>query len=206
MLTFETSTPRIRLGDICTVITKGTTPKKYQPSGIAFVKTEAFDGSRIVPEKLSYVDEETHLGFLKRSILQADDILITIAGATIGKCAMVPANILPANTNQALAIIRLDNGNYKKYVMYLLQSNQMKEYMQSNIKGSAQPNLNLKQLNDFTIPLPSVGEQERIVSILDRFDSLCNDITTGLPAEIEARRRQYEYYRDKLLTFKELGA
>ena len=57
-----------------------------------------------------------------------------------------------------------------------------------------------------TIPIPSLFEQERIVSILDRFDSLCNDITTGLPAEIEARRKQYEYYRDKLLTFKELGA
>lgn len=206
VLTFDTSTRRIRLGDICTVITKGTTPKSYQPSGIAFVKTEAFDGSRIVPEKLSYVDEETHLGFLKRSILQANDILITIAGATIGKCAMIPADILPANTNQALAIIRLADGNSKKYVMHLLQSNIMKEYMQSNIKGSAQPNLNLKQLNDFVIPLPSVEEQERIVGILDRFDALCNDITNGLPAEIEARRKQYEYYRDKLLTFKEASA
>ena len=155
---------------------------------------------------LSYIDEETHLGFLKRSILEADDILITIAGATIGKCAMVPADILPANTNQALAIIRLADGNSKNYIMYLLKSNHMKEYMQSNIKGSAQPNLNLKQLNDFIIPLPSLEEQERIVAILDRFDSLCNDIFQGLPAEIEARQKQYEYYRDKLLTFKELGA
>jgi len=206
LLSFETTTPRVRLGDICTIITKGTTPKSYQSSGVAFVKTEAFDGSRIVPEKLSYVDEETHLGFLKRSILQADDILITIAGATIGKCAMVPANILPANTNQALAIIRLADGNSKKYVMYLLQSNHMKEYMQINIKGSAQPNLNLKQLNDFIIPLPRLEEQERIVAILDRFDILCNDIREGLPAEIEARRKQYEYYRDKLLTFKEASA
>lgn len=203
LLTFKNSTPRIRLGDICTVITKGTTPKNYHSSGIAFIKTEAFDGSRIDLGKLSYVNEETHFGFLKRSILQADDILITIAGATIGKCALVPKNILPANTNQALAIIRLAEGNSKKYVLYLLQSNHMKEYMQSNIKGSAQPNLNLKQLNDFIIPLPSIEEQQRIVAILDRFDTLCNDISTGLPAEIAARTKQYEYYRDKLLTFPE---
>ena len=53
------------------------------------------------------------------------------------------------------------------------------------------------------IPLPSIREQERIVGILDRFDALCNDLTFGLPAEIEARTKQYEYYRDKLLTFKE---
>ena len=56
------------------------------------------------------------------------------------------------------------------------------------------------------IPLPSIAEQHRIISILDRFDTLCNDLTSGLPAEIEARRKQYEYYRDKLLTFKEAKA
>lgn len=82
----------------------------------------------------------------------------------------------------------------------------MKKYIQSNIKGSAQPNLNLEQLNDFTISLPPLEEQERIVTILDRFDTLCNDITTGLPAEIDARKKQYEYYRDKLLTFPEAKA
>ena len=81
----------------------------------------------------------------------------------------------------------------------------MKEYMHSNIKGSAQPNLNLQQLNNFYIPLPPLEEQKRIVAILDRFDTLCNDISAGLPAEIEGRRKQYEHYRDKLLTFKELS-
>ena len=54
------------------------------------------------------------------------------------------------------------------------------------------------------VPVPTLSEQQRIVDILDRFDALCNDITSGLPAEIEARKKQYEYYRDKLLTFKEL--
>ncbi len=61
------------------------------------------------------------------------------------------------------------------------------------------------KLYDVIIPLPTLKEQERIVSILDRFDTLCNDLTTGLPAEIAARQKQYEYYRDKLLTFKELS-
>ena len=57
------------------------------------------------------------------------------------------------------------------------------------------------KLGDITIMLPSIEEQNRIVAILDRFDSLCNDISVGLPAEIEARQKQYEYYRDKLLSF-----
>ena len=206
LLTFDTTIKQVRLGDICSVITKGTTPKSYTKTGISFVKTEAFDGTRIVPEKLSYVDEETHTTFLRRSILEENDILVTIAGATIGKCAMVPKEILPANTNQALAIIRLAKGNSPKYVMYLLQSDLMKRYMQKNIKGSAQPNLNLKQLNDFMVPLPSLSVQERLVHVLDNFDAICSDFNIGLPAEIEARQKQYEYYRDLLLTFAEIGS
>ena len=205
LLTFDSSIPKVRLGDICSVITKGTTPKSYTKSGVSFVKTESFDGTRIVPERLSFVDEETHTNFLRRSILQENDILITIAGATIGKCAMVPKEILPANTNQALAIIRLADGNSPKYVMYLLQSDLMKQYMQKNIKGSAQPNLNLQQLNDFVIPLPKLSVQKRLVNVLDNFEAICTDLNIGLPAEIEARQKQYEYYRDKLLTFKELA-
>lgn len=59
------------------------------------------------------------------------------------------------------------------------------------------------KLSKIMVPILPIEEQERIVSILDRFDKLCNDLSTGLPAEIEARQKQYEYYRDKLLTFKE---
>lgn len=61
------------------------------------------------------------------------------------------------------------------------------------------------KLNDIIIPLPGIEEQKRIVSVLDRFDTLCNDLSSVLPAEIEARKKQYEYYRDRLLTFKELS-
>ena len=71
------------------------------------------------------------------------------------------------------------------------------------ITGAAQPKLNQKNLNMIQIPLPTMEEQQRIMGILDRFDSITNDITAGLPAEIIARQKQYEYYRDKLLSFKE---
>ena len=67
---------------------------------------------------------------------------------------------------------------------------------------SDRSNLNQKSFEMLTIPLPPLPEQRRIVSILDRFDALCNDLTSSLPAEIAARQKQYEYYRDKLLTFK----
>lgn len=64
----------------------------------------------------------------------------------------------------------------------------------------------LRMLNAFEIPAPSLSMQEKIIKVLDNFDAVCNDISIGLPAEIAARQKQYEYYRDKLLTFKELNA
>ena len=70
--------------------------------------------------------------------------------------------------------------------------------------GSAQPKLNQENLNKIAIPVPEEEKVKAIVNILDRFDTLCNDLSAGLPAEIEARQKQYEYYRDKLLSFKEL--
>lgn len=71
-------------------------------------------------------------------------------------------------------------------------------------KGGGQPLVTAGQIKEVVIAIPAMREQERIVSILDRFDTLCNDLSAGLPAEIEARQKQYEYYRDKLLSFKEL--
>lgn len=70
------------------------------------------------------------------------------------------------------------------------------------VAGGTVKSIPMAEMKKLMIPIPSIEEQKRIVSILDRFDKLCNDISEGLPAEIEARRKQYEYYRDKLLTFK----
>ena len=70
-----------------------------------------------------------------------------------------------------------------------------------NIKIGNFPSVDMDKFKKFLIPLPSLEEQQRIVDILDRFDKLCNDISEGLPAEIEARQKQYEFYRNFLLTF-----
>jgi type I restriction enzyme S subunit len=202
LLTFEDGEVEWKtLGEVSTLITKGTTPSSYEKSGVSFVKTEAFDGTRINKNKLSYISETIHENILKRSILQANDILFTIAGATIGKCVTVTEDILPANTNQALAIIRLTEKVNIGYIFYILQSSHMKDYIYRSVKGSAQPNLNLQQMNNYPIPVPPLPEQERIASILDKFDALTSSITEGLPREIELRQKQYEHYRNMLLSF-----
>lgn len=86
-----------------------------------------------------------------------------------------------------------------EYIYYLLVNMNLNRFA----KGGGQPLVTAGQIKEIKIPVPPIKEQERIVSILDRFDKLCNDISEGLPAEIEARRKQYEYYRDKLLSFEE---
>ncbi|MDU5977955.1 MAG: restriction endonuclease subunit S [Finegoldia magna] len=102
------------------------------------------------------------------------------------------------------ACYTLCHSQNSKYISFYLRSdmyhNQIKKYVSEGKVCS----ISATGLGKAMIPLPSITEQERIVSILDRFDSLCNDITTGLPAEIEARQKQYEFYRDKLLSFKQL--
>ncbi len=90
-----------------------------------------------------------------------------------------------------------------KFLYYILKDKV--DYLRNAASGMGSlPQISLSVTEDLEIPFPSFEEQQRIVNILDRFDELCNDISEGLPAEIEARQKQYEYYRDKLLTFKSL--
>jgi type I restriction enzyme, S subunit len=88
-----------------------------------------------------------------------------------------------------------------KFAYYVLRGRQKR--LHSMKKGSGVPHVRVKDVESYEIPIPSLDEQERIVAILDRFDSLVNDLSIGLPAEMNARRQQYEYYRDRLLTFPE---
>lgn len=87
-----------------------------------------------------------------------------------------------------------------KYFYYLLQTKHLEEL---NTAGGV-PSLTQSVLNKISLSIPNLKEQNQIVSILDNFESICNNLQSGLPAEIEARQKQYEFYRDKLLTFKEL--
>ncbi len=91
-----------------------------------------------------------------------------------------------------------------KYFYYYMKATFL-PYIEKASFHSSVTSIRRPMLNKFPVPVVSIDQQNRIVSILDRFDVLCNDLTSGLPAEIEARQKQYEYYRDKLLTFKPLA-
>jgi|GEM_PF-6791535 len=90
-----------------------------------------------------------------------------------------------------------------KWIFYNITTKKFYEFIEKYQKGASYPAVSDKEVKAYKIPIIDIKEQQRIVDILDRFDALCNDMTIGLPAEIAARQKQYEYYRDKLLTFKE---
>ena len=102
-------------------------------------------------------------------------------------------------TEHAVVVSPSDLYN-EKFLYYLLDFAKLEQYK----TAGAQPGLSVARLEKIILPVPPLEQQQRIVDILDRFETLCNDISSGLPAEIEMRQKQYEYYRDKLLTFKEL--
>ena len=134
--------------------------------------------------KVGLVEDEEALNKLIKNYLEKEDFIVETF------------------TKGQDALDFINDKNNVNYIFHLLRSIHMKKYILNCVKGSAQPNLNLKQLSEFKVPMIKYSEQERIVSILDKFDALVNDISEGLPAELNARRKQYEYYRDKLLTFK----
>lgn len=158
-----------KLGDIAVLITKGTTPTNFNDGNINFIKVESIINSKINLSKCMSISENTHFSILSRSILKENDILFAIAGS-LGISCIVNKEILPANTNQALAIIRLSNNVNINYIFWTLNSNIMKKYIKISHSIGAQPNLNLKQLNDFILPYPCLEEQTKIADFLSAFD------------------------------------
>ena len=93
---------------------------------------------------------------------------------------------------------------YSQYLYHVLASDEFFNYDNNNSKGAKMPRGNKDVIMQYKFAIPTIKRQKEIVTLLDRFDALCYDIFTGLPAEITARQKQYEYYRDRLLSFKEL--
>lgn len=185
----------IRLGDIGKIsMCKRIMKSETSPDGdIPFYKIGTFGG-----EPNAYISKDTFEKYKSLySFPKKGDILISAAG-TIGRTVVYdgePAYYQDSN------IVWIDNDETMVLNRYLYYVYQLSPWQIST--GGTIARLYNDNIANAKINIPSLKEQERIVSILDRFDKLCNDISEGLPAEIEARRKQYEYYRDKLLSFEE---
>ena len=202
LLTFGDEVEWKKLGEIAEIV-RGASPRPINKfitndeTGENWIKIGDIDfGSKYVIDTKEKITQE---GALKsRMVLEGDFILSN--SMSFGRPYIVKKK----------GFIHdgwLKISNFKKYILpdylyYLLSSSQQQNDMKKKASfGGAVSNLNSDIVKSLNIPIPSLSEQERIVNILDKFDKLCNDICEGIPAEIEARQKQYEYYRDRLLTF-----
>ena len=160
-----------KLGEMSSLITKGTTPlDKSNTGNVNFVKIESIDeasGEITITKKIT---NEEHEGYLRRSQLKENDILFSIAG-TLGRVTSVKSSILPANTNQALAIIRRKSGDLQ-YVKTYLKGKVVSDYIKKNPTIGAQPNLSLEQVGNLEIALPILDEQKKIGKYFSELDNL----------------------------------
>ena len=148
----------------------------------------------------------------KQNTVQYGDVLFTGSSETPEECGM--SSVLTARTDKKLYLnsfcfgfrfkqLNLFNPDFCKH---LFRSYSLRQQLQKTADGVTRFNVSKKKMAKVTIPVPPLAVQNEIVRILDRFEALCNDISVGLPAEIKARQQQYEYYRNKLLTFEEVKA
>jgi len=179
-------------------ITKGTTPTtiggSFLNEGVNFVKAECLNTGRIIDKSsLSYVSSEIH-NKLNRSILNEGDLLFSIAGH-LGKMAIVRKNDLPANTNQAVAILRIDQKKADiEFLYYYLCSKHVSEYISSQCAQSVQPNLNLAQIGELPIIEYPLFYQHKIASVLSALDSKI-ELNNRINAELEAMAKTlYDYW------------
>ena len=125
--------------------------------------------------------------------------------ASIGKVALVKNLPYKATINPQLVVLKNIQCN-AQYLTYVLETTMVQNKVKSLAGVGSVPNISQKALAEMIVPVPTLTAQENLVGILSRFDTLANDLSAGLPLEIEKRQQQYEYYRDRLLTFRRIDA
>ena len=198
LLSFDNTVEWLPIETICKKIVSGGTPQSGNPDyyggPIPWLRTQEVDWRDIYDT----AEKITEAGFYNSSTkwIPANCVIVAMYGATAAKVAI---NRIPLTTNQACCNLIVDeNKALYRYVFHYLS----KEYYSLKALGQgSQNNINAQIIKQYKIPVPPIEVQKRIVDTLDSFDEICSDLNNGLPAEIESRQKQYEFYRDKLLSF-----
>ena len=199
LLKFENKVEIVKLGSIVEVYDGTRQTPDYKTSGIPFVSVENIDSIYSTEKYVSEEDFEKNYKIKPR----IDDVFMTRIG-TVGKCAIVTKNI-PLAYYVSLALLRPNKNKIDaRYLKYIIESGIGRKELNKRILFTAVPiKINKGDIDKIEIPLPPLEVQKRIVEVLDNFEKICNDLNIGLPAEIEARQKEYEFYRNFLWTFKE---
>ena len=191
--------PDIRNGFVGTV----TPFFSNKENGVLYLRgTNVHDGV-ISNEDVVYVSKEFHEKH-NRTELKSDDIIMVQSGH-VGECAVVGEAYAGANCH---ALIVMSNGGKcnSKYIVYYFHSYEGRKKLDAITTGGTVKHILASKMKKVIVPIPPLEVQNRLVNVLDNLEAICTDLNIGLPAEIEVRQKQYEYYRDLLLTFAETGS
>ena len=194
----------VKLGEIATITRGGNFQKKdFVESGkpcIHYGQMYTHFGV-YADETLTYVNQEV---FDKSKTAKPGDIVMAVTSENVEDVCSCTAWLGSENIAVSGHTAIISHNQNAKYLSYFFHTASFYNQKKKLAHGTKVIEVTPSELVNIEIMLPSIDEQERIVSILDKFDALCNDLSSGLPAEIEMRQKQYEYYRDKLLSFKAL--
>ena len=174
-------------------------------SGVPFITISDIDERHEINLNVTkYVPDEYYNRLADKRRPQKGDVLYTVVGSY-----GIPVYISENKRfvfQRHIAILRPNNAVIdSRYLYHAMNGTAFHRQADLAAKGAAQKTIGLASLAKMTVPVPPLDVQNRIVNVLDNFEKICSDLNIGLPAEIEARQKQYEYYRDKLLTFAETG-
>ena len=197
------------LSEIILSLKTGLNPRKFfklntsDANNYYVTIKEIQNNTIIISDKTDKINDVALTLCQNRSKLEVGDILFSGTG-TIGETAVIETPPTNWNIKEGVYAIK-PNHKYimSRFLMHLFHSENIRNAIFRKVVGGIVKSIPMNEIGKIIIPVPPLPEQERIVAILDKFDSLVNDISEGLPAELTARRQQYEYYRNKLLTFEE---
>lgn len=212
VLSFDEAVSQMTLGDVIENLRTGLNPRqnfKLNTPGATnfYITVRELAGFSIRPtEKTDRVDDAGLARIQARSRLQAGDILFSGTG-TIGRTALVHEQPKDWNIKEGVYVLTPKKDVIlPRFLIHLLRSGNIRRRILGSADGSTVASVSMASLRRVLLPVPGIKEQARLVGLLDKFDALVNDNSIGLPAELAARRKQYEHYRDRLLSFMELTA
>lgn len=192
--------PIKKLKEISKIIDSLHATPKYVSEGYPMIRVADVKFGYIDVSKTLKVTKEDYNKFISKYKPVKDDIIISRVGS-FGNICLVGNEEVCLGQNTSIIHTSMNS----KYLYYYLSSNNVQNWIKENVNGAGYKSLSLANINEIPIKVPTKLEQERIVNVLDKFDRIINDLSVGIPAEIELRRKQYQYYRDKLLSFEAIN-
>ena len=211
LLTFDKTISIAKLGDIIVSLNTGLNPRQFfklntdDAQNYYVTIREIQNGTIIVSEKTDRINDDALRLCNNRSNLEVGDVLFSGTG-TIGETAVISEPPCNWNIKEGVYTIKPKKDILNaRYLMYILRTEFMKAKIAKKVAGGTVKSISMAEMKKLEIPIPTLDIQKRLVNVLDNFDNICSDLKIGLPAEIEARKKQYEFYRDALLNYVATG-